>query len=169
MSGFIKTGLGVVTGFFSGGTSTWLPYVIAAGLVAGGTGFGMWKLIVAPRLEAAELRVTAAEKGLAVVVDANAETQRSIRVMVRQAEYDRKVTAAAIADAQEKAARASQVKRDIANVKGAQDAVDPVELYGNQRLRDLRAAARSRQNGSAIPVPARGIPALPGRSGAAGG
>ena len=154
MSGLVKAGIGV----FTGGTSVWLPYVIIAALAAGGTGYGMWKLIVAPRLEAAELRVEKAETELNKAVEANEETARSIRIMERQAAYDRQATAAAIAEAQATAEQATKVKRDISNVKGAQDAVDPVDLYGNQRLRELRATRRG-QNGNTVP-------AAPGRASA---
>jgi len=145
MSGLIKTGIG----FFTGGTSVWLPYAIVAGVVAAGTGWGMWSLILSPRLEAAQLRVSKAEYELGLAVAANEETQRSLRVMQRQAEYDRQAAAAAIADAQAKTEAATKAKKDIANVKGAQDAVDPIELYTNRRLRELQAL-RHRKDGNAV-------------------
>lgn len=147
MSGLVKT----AAGFFTGGTSAWLPYAIVAGLIAAGTGFGMWKLVVAPRLEAAELKVEKAQADVKIVTDANAETERSLRLQKAQAAYDRQATAQKLADLQAMADRAAAAKKDISHVQGAQDPADPVELYGNQRLRELRAARRN-QDGNAIPV-----------------
>ncbi|HVI92340.1 MAG TPA: hypothetical protein VM659_28885 [Dongiaceae bacterium] len=147
MSGLIKTGLATITG----GTAAWLPYALVAALAAGGAGFGLWKLVVAPRLEAAALKVEKAEADLKIVTDANAETERSLRLQKAQADYDRQATASKLADLQAMADRAATAKKDISHVQGAQDAIDPVELYGNQRLRELRAARRG-QVGNAIPV-----------------
>lgn len=147
----MKAILKTVLGFFTGGTSAWLPYVIVAGLVAAGTGFGIWKLIVAPRLEAADLRVAAAEKQLKDIADANAETERSLRLQQAQADYDRKATAQKLADIQAMAEHAAAIKKDISHVQGAQDTVSPIVEYGNSRLRELRAA-RGHQDGNAVSV-----------------